>query len=256
MVIPTLNEEQAIGDVLSGIPAWVWERGEVLVVDASQDRTPLVAAGMGARVIRAGRTGKGHQLKLGVHNACGDILIMMDGDGEHPPEYIPLLVAALDRGCDVSLGTRMRVPFGSHPLASIIYFLYLPVITGVFRMAGISFSGAPLTGYRCMHREAWEKLRPESENFLIEAEMNVKMAEQDMRYAEIPIPFLERSGGMSGSRVLQSGEGRAVVGFILGYLYRRRIRKTVEEKLGRVQDELVRPVKMFTLELINYLSGN
>ncbi|MFW6181460.1 MAG: glycosyltransferase family 2 protein, partial [Spirochaetota bacterium] len=163
VVIPTLNEERAIGRVLGGIPDPVWRMGEVVVVDASRDRTPLIAGSLGARVIPAARRGKGHQVKLGMDAARGDILVMMDGDGEHPPEYIPLLIAALGRNC--------------------------PVITGVFRLAGVSFTGSPLTGYRCMCREAWEMLRPESGNFLFEAEMNVRMGERGVCYREVPIPF-------------------------------------------------------------------
>jgi glycosyltransferase involved in cell wall biosynthesis len=256
VVIPTLNEERAIGEVLSGIPAPIWRAGEVLVVDASRDRTPLIAGSLGARVIPASCRGKGHQVKLGMDSARGDILVMMDGDGEHPPEYIPLLVAALESGCDMSLGTRMRVPFADHPVASIIYFLYLPVITGVFRLAGVRFSGTPLTGYRCMRREAWETLRPESGNFLFEAEMNVKMGEQGVRYREVSIPFRKRSGGLARSRVLLAGEGRAVVGFILGYMFRRRIRGPFTEKIDWMKGELVHSIKLFVLELISHLSIN
>lgn len=61
---------------------------------------------------------------------------------------------------------------------------------------------------------------------------------------------------MRRSRVFLSGEGRAVVGFILGYVFRRRIREPVTAKIARVKGELVHNAKMIVLELINHLSVN
>jgi glycosyltransferase involved in cell wall biosynthesis len=255
VVIPTLNEEDAIGAVLREIPPDIWKNGEVIVVDASHDRTSRIASSWGARVIRAEKQGKAHQLKLGVHHAQGDILVMMDGDGEHPPEYIPRLIDMVSQGYDVALGTRMGVDFRQNPKMSIFYFVYLPFMTTLFKMAGVDFQGTPLTGFRCMRRDVWDKIRPESENFLLETEMNLNMGRQGVFHGEISIPFMERKGGMIRSRVLQSKAGREMVGVVMTHIYNQRVKKPVSRKINRIHDEVLLPVKAFYLQIADFFGG-
>ena len=86
VVIPAYNEEEAIGPLVAEVVrAGGWQ--EVLVVDdASTDRTAERAAAAGARVVRHPyNKGNGAAVKTGVREARGEVVLLMDGDGQHDP---------------------------------------------------------------------------------------------------------------------------------------------------------------------------
>jgi hypothetical protein len=84
-----------------------------------------------------------------------------------------------------------------------------------------------------MRREVWEKLNLKSQNFLLEAEMNVRMVELGLRYAEVHIPYLERQDGIARSRVLGSSSVSTVVKYILVAIFRRGVRKMGKKGVNR-----------------------
>lgn len=221
VVIPTLNEEQAIAEVLDEIPDSLWRQGEVIVVDASRDRTAEIARQRGARVVEATRRGKGFQTRLGVGRSRGDIIILMDGDGEHPPDHIPSLIEKLEEGYDIVLGTRNRVKLLKHPTMGILFYLYLPGLLLMFKLVGLGLRGTPLTGFRCMWRDTWDRMRLKSNNFLFEAEMNIQIADLDLSWSEVHIPFRERYKGMQDSRVLKSNSIRVIVKYTFSHILKK-----------------------------------
>src|SRR5207245_5470442 len=78
VIIPCLNEEQGIEQILRSMPDFV---DEVIVVDNdSTDRTSEIAASLGATVIREEVRGYGRSYKRGFAGATGDIIITLDGD--------------------------------------------------------------------------------------------------------------------------------------------------------------------------------
>src|SRR5437868_5619688 len=100
VVIPALNEEEPIGDVVrqilqTGLP------GEVIVVDnGSTDNTAARAAAAGARVVSEPNRGYGRACAAGVRsvsNQC-DILVFLDGDGSDCPEFMPQLIDPIVAG--------------------------------------------------------------------------------------------------------------------------------------------------------------
>jgi len=91
VIIPTLNEEKAIGKVLDAIPKM--ENLEVIIVDGlSTDRTVEIAQERGARVVLEKRKGYGRAYKTGFREARGEIIVTLDGDLTYPAEKIPELV--------------------------------------------------------------------------------------------------------------------------------------------------------------------
>ncbi|MCP5094133.1 MAG: glycosyltransferase [Chloroflexi bacterium] len=110
VIIPVLNEEQVIGAVLKRIQAVLDEEPfqyEILVIDdGSTDDTAVAAENAGARVIsHPYNIGNGAAVKTGIRNATGDTLLMLDGDGQHPPEDIPKLLKKATR-YDMVVGAR------------------------------------------------------------------------------------------------------------------------------------------------------
>jgi len=92
VVIPCLNEERGIGEVLSRIPSFV---DEMIVVDNdSTDRTAEVARAHGAHVIREKVRGYGRAYKTGLIHAQGDIIVTLDGDHSYPVDALSYLLEA------------------------------------------------------------------------------------------------------------------------------------------------------------------
>lgn len=108
VVIPALNEESTIGDIVSGIFA-VDPGYEIIVVDdGSTDGTAQAARDAGAVVIsHPYNLGNGASVTAGSLAASGDVVVMIDGDGQHPPEYIPMLVEPIGE-YDMVVGARTR----------------------------------------------------------------------------------------------------------------------------------------------------
>lgn len=111
IIIPAYNVEGSIGTVLEGLRAWR-ERAEIIVIDdGSTDRTAEIAERACVRVIRH-RVNKGYgaALKSGIRAARGEIIVMMDSDGEHDAAYIQTLLDAMPDNAMV-VGARGK---GSH----------------------------------------------------------------------------------------------------------------------------------------------
>ena len=106
MVIPAFNEEDGIADVVTRVAAAAaWS--EVLVIDdGSTDRTAERAAAAGARVVRHPyNKGNGAAVKTGIREARADVVLLMDGDGQHDPADAPRVAAAVGVH-DMAIGAR------------------------------------------------------------------------------------------------------------------------------------------------------
>src|ERR1700730_15560051 len=111
VIIPALNEEEPIGEVVravraNGIPH------EVIVVDnGSTDQTAARARDAGAKVIVEPRRGYGRACAAGVRSLSPrcDIVVFLDGDGSDCPEFMPKLVGPIAAGTyDFVIGSRAR----------------------------------------------------------------------------------------------------------------------------------------------------
>jgi glycosyltransferase involved in cell wall biosynthesis len=105
VVIPTMNEEASIGQVLDEVRKAMAGSGlefDMSIVDTnSKDRTREIAMSKGARVIEEPRRGYGRAYKTGFEKAEGDLIATLDADCTYPAEDIPKLVRMLqDEGLD------------------------------------------------------------------------------------------------------------------------------------------------------------
>jgi glycosyltransferase involved in cell wall biosynthesis len=109
-VIPCLNEQRHIVAVVKGALKYV---DTVLVMDGeSQDGTAELARRAGAKVYR-GKLGLGANLKRGLNFATSykpDVIVLLDGDGQHNPDLIPNLLKPIQDGmADVVMGNRKAI---------------------------------------------------------------------------------------------------------------------------------------------------
>lgn len=105
LLIPALNEGKSIGQTIKQIPRDAVD--EILVVDGnSADNTVEVVRSLGCRAILQPGKGFGDALAHGFKNASGDIIVIMDADGSPDPQEIPQLLAKLNEGYDMVLGSR------------------------------------------------------------------------------------------------------------------------------------------------------
>ena len=116
LVIPAFNEERRLATTLVG--AWDYLKGafssyEILLIDdGSTDATAdlgyqFTRLNPAIRVLRTGRNrGKGAAVRLGVTNARGRLLLYADADGASRIDHLARLLAAVDEGADVAVGSR------------------------------------------------------------------------------------------------------------------------------------------------------
>jgi hypothetical protein len=198
VVIPTRNEANTIGHVLSGLPRHMQYPWEFLVIDASDDETSLVAAKLGARVLRQRGHGKGSALRQAFCALDSDIVVMMDGDGCMQAKEITRLVEAVVSGADIAKGSRFLRGGGSHDLSFIRKIGNLLFVT----LVNLVWSGRYTDlcyGFMAFRREALERLKPylKSEHFQIETEMCIRARKLGLRVVEVPSVELRRRHGQS-----------------------------------------------------------
>lgn len=107
IVIPAKNEAQGLIKLLPQLCA-LYPDGEIIVVDdGSTDATVQVCREAGVEVLSQPYSkGNGAAIKAGAQAATGDYIVFMDGDGQHNPEDIELLLAKLAEGYDLVVGAR------------------------------------------------------------------------------------------------------------------------------------------------------
>lgn len=106
VIIPAHNEQEAIGNVVHQLRQFVPGYQILVVNDGSTDATAECAARAGARVINhSTNRGYGAALTTGVRNADTDVVVFVDGDGQHNPHDVPRLVAEIANH-DMVVGAR------------------------------------------------------------------------------------------------------------------------------------------------------
>jgi len=211
IVIPALNEENAIGAILERILAVRGElRGcgiadvEVIVVDdGSSDRTGERAAALdGVRVVRHPHNrGYGAALKTGLADASGDLLAFLDADGTYPPEHLPHLCLAALGGAEVVIGSRMAGMDSRMPLSRFLGNRLFALLVSLLSNQRVRDSAS---GMRVFRRAALPRLYPLPDGLNFTPIMSVRALHEGLEVVEVPIPYSERVG-RSKLSVLRDG---------------------------------------------------
>jgi Glycosyl transferase family 2 len=218
VVIPCLNEEEAVGKVvdqaLEGIRR-SGRTGEVVVVDnGSTDRSAEVAAAHGARVVTEPRRGYGSAYLTGLEAARGKYLVMGDADETYPLQELGPFVDRLEAGDDLVMGSRFKGTIHGDAMPFLNRFVGNPILTGMLNLLfGVKVSDAHC-GMRAIRRDAATALDLHSTGMEFASEMVFKAYRRGLTVSEIPIDYYPRVGE---SKLNRFGDAWRHVRFMLLY---------------------------------------
>ncbi|MCI4318562.1 MAG: polyprenol monophosphomannose synthase [Thermoplasmata archaeon] len=200
VILPTLQEHEALGLLRTRIDAaLLGYAAEVIVVDDdSRDGTSELVAAWAAPpphrlLLRRGVRGLGSAVVEGFRSARGDILVVMDADGSHPPELLPQLIDPIRRGeAAFVIGSRLA-PGGSAPGLSAVRRL---ISRSARRLARpLTKVSDPMSGFFAVRREALSLDHLAPVGYKIALEVLVKSRPSPV--LEVPFVFGPRLAGTS-----------------------------------------------------------
>jgi glycosyltransferase involved in cell wall biosynthesis len=201
IIIPAYNEEKTIADIISRIQG-LYPFAEIIVInDGSTDNTAAAALKSGVKVYNHPyNIGNGAAVKSGIRAATGDILVLMDGDGQHNPEDIGVMLACFPE-FDMVVGARShkgQASFG-RAFGNTIYNWFASYVT--------KFSVKDLTsGFRAVKADIARNflyLLPNTYSYPTTITLGVLRNGNSVKY--IPIWVQKRQNGHSRIKFFQDG---------------------------------------------------
>ena len=188
VLLPTLNEEQAIGDTIDRIRR-VLPDAEIIVIDGlSFDNTIKIAEAKGVKILLCRERGKGKAIRMAIESANAEQLCLIDADGSYPPEALPAMLKLLDR-YDAVVGERKLSEdsmsqlhrFGNSFLtffANLLYQRYTPdVCSGMW-----------------VFNRCYKNIDIRADGFAIDANFYVGMCKKNFKLGSHPIEYRKRLG--------------------------------------------------------------
>lgn len=213
IVLPALNEEDAIGQTISRCLAAreeimaqtaVTTVQVVVVSDGSTDRTCEIARGFSeVLVIEFERNrGYGAAIKEGWRRAGGDLLAFLDADGTCDPRYfVPMCRVAIEESTDVVLGCRLG-PDSRMPLIRRTGNMAFAAMLGLLAQKKVTDTAS---GMRVIRAESLPRLLPLPNGLDFTPSMSARaLMDQDMVISEVPMTYHERIG-QSKLHVIRDG---------------------------------------------------
>jgi hypothetical protein len=226
-VIPAYNESQTLRGVIRSIQSTAPEFDVLVVDDVSTDRSPEIAARAGVPVIS-------HPFNLGIGGAVQsgfqyareqgyDYMVQIDGDGQHRPDQLTMLMAAMadDPSVDMVCGSRFLTDNGYLAPISRRTGIHL-FSTLLSRIVGQRVTD-PTSGFRLCNRRAIDLFARDYPHDYPEVEAILMVHAHRLRMCEVPVQMHQRQGGQSS---ITSGESvyymiKVLLAIFVG-LFRRR----------------------------------
>lgn len=190
VLIPCLNEEVTIGNVVANFKAALPEASIYVCDNGSTDQTAKVAAEAGAHVISEPQRGKGNTIRRMFADIEADAYLMIDGDDTYDAASSPEMVAKLfDDGLDVVYASRVDQEvasyrpghrFGNRLLTSLVVWAFDSPVDDM------------LSGFRVFSRRFVKSFPAHSTGFEIETELTIHALELRMPATTIATPYKAR----------------------------------------------------------------
>lgn len=202
IVIPAFNEGPRIAEIIRLVQQQCPEAEVIVVDDASRDDTAEQAAATGARVIkRPYNIGNGAGVKTGIRAATGDVVIVMDADGQHDPADIPRLLQHIDT-YDMVVATRADRTSQENTVRWLG--------NSAMNALGSYLVGIPMrdltSGFRVMRRQVMLEflhLLPNQFGWPNTSAMALAKAGYHIRFE--PVTMRKRQGGRSTQKLFKNG---------------------------------------------------
>ena len=201
VIIPVYNEGKTIGNLVSKIKSCSPDFDVIVIDDGSIDNTADAAQAAGARVYsHPYNIGNGAAIKSGIRVADGDILVFLDGDGQHDPEdiaklleFIPqfdMVVGARSMGDQASLG-RALANKAYNWFATYVAKFPIKDLTSGFRVVKSNIA------------KSFVYLLPNTYSYPATITLGVLRGGMSVKY--IPIKMRQRKTGKSNIKLLHDG---------------------------------------------------
>lgn len=197
VVIPALNEEEPIADVVRAVACQPVD--EIIVIDnGSTDHTAERARLAGARVVLEPQPGYGRACGAGVKavRPGTDIVVFLDGDGSDCPELMDRMVGPIIAGThDFVIGSRIRGK--REPGSMTTQQLLAGRLAGTLMQLLYGVRYTDMCPFRAIRRDALERLQMREQTYGWNLEMQMRAAQAGLRVLEVPVDHRRRAGGQS-----------------------------------------------------------
>jgi lipopolysaccharide biosynthesis glycosyltransferase len=215
VIVPALDEEHTIGTCLTKIRKVFEEnniRGEIIVADASTDRTAEIARSMGAMVIHPEKGGYGNAYLAAFEQAQGQCYVIGDSDDTYDFMEIPLLLAPLKKGADLVVGSRFKGTIHPGSMTPLHRYIGNPVLTWMVNLIfGTRFSDTH-SGFRAITKVALDRLDLKSGGMEFASEMLIMASKENLKIEEVPINYYPRK---TPSKLHSFADGWRHIRFVL-----------------------------------------
>jgi glycosyltransferase involved in cell wall biosynthesis len=212
--IPAFNEEKTIAKVVARAMKHV--DSVVVVDDGSTDDTALIAESLGVHVVRH-RENKGYGTAIrscfsAARDLSADVLVTLDGDGQHDPEQIPKVIEPIVSGeSDVAVGSRFHGSGQEEvPRYRIAGMRMLNQATN--RIASQKIADTQ-SGFRAYSKRAIDSIRLYESGMGVTSEIDVRSGDAGLKVVEVPISVAY--GGLDSSSQNPLMHGLEIVSTIL-----------------------------------------
>jgi dolichol-phosphate mannosyltransferase len=191
IIIPTLNEEPTIGDLITRFHQVGYS--DIIVIDGrSADRTREIAAGAGAEVILQKGKGKGNAIIQVLPQIQKPFVLLIDGDGTYDPADADELITSLQDGYDQAIGNRL-IP-DNYASFNRLNLTGDKILNWLFKVSHGRYLYDILSGYRGFTLASLKKMRLHEQGFGIETEISAEAVRNNNRVAVIPVRYGIRIG--------------------------------------------------------------
>ena len=204
VLIPCLDEELAVGQVVSDFKAALPGARVYVYDNGSADATIEVARRAGAIVRQEPERGKGNVVRRMFADIDADIYVLADGDATYPADQAPMMIhTLLNQQLDMVNGARVHEDATAYRPGHQMGNRFITWLVGM--MFGRRF-GDILSGYRVLSRRFVKSFPALSKGFEIETEMTVHALEMRLPAAEVEVPYLARpEGSVSKLKTVRHG---------------------------------------------------